>query len=363
MQVVVTGGGGFVGSHVVERYAKDRAEVLALDNFARWSTLGTHPLGKGIERYNWDHIGKLPHVSREEVDVRDAKAVEAAVRHADVIVHTAGQVAVTTSVADPRTDFEINVGGTFNVLEGARKSGSDPVIVFCSTNKVYGSAVNLIPVRDEGTRYAFDLKAYADGIPETLPTDLVHHTPYGASKFDADVYVQEYAHTYGLRTGVFRMSCIYGTRQFGMEDQGWVAHFALSALRGRPLTIYGDGKQVRDVLFVDDLVNAYHAYVERSRQLGGAVFNMGGGPKFTMSLLELLKILEAELGRKIPVTFSDWRPADQKVYISDIRHAQEALGWAPQVAPADGVRRILAWAKTLPSAGRPGPREKRGART
>ena len=363
MQVVVTGGGGFVGSHVVERYAKDGAEVLALDNFARWSTLGTHPLGKGIERYNWDFIGKLPHVTRKEVDVRDAKAVEDAVRHADVIVHTAGQVAVTTSVADPRTDFEINVGGTFNVLEGARKAGSDPAVVFCSTNKVYGSAVNLIPVRDEGTRYAFDLKGYADGIPETLPTDLVHHTPYGASKFDADVYVQEYAHTYGLRTGVFRMSCIYGTRQFGMEDQGWVAHFALSALRGRPLTIYGDGKQVRDVLFVDDLVDAYHAYVERSKQLGGAVFNMGGGPKFTMSLLELLQILETELGRKIPVSFAGWRPADQKVYISDIRHAQETLGWTPTVAPEDGVRRILAWAKTLPSQGKPISSRKRDART
>ena len=342
-RVVVTGGGGFVGSHVVERYAKEGADVLALDNFARWATLGTHPMGKGIERYNWEFIGKLPHVTRKEIDVRDAKAVEAAMQGADVIVHTAGQVAVTTSVVDPRTDFEINVGGTFNVLEGARKAGSDPVVVFCSTNKVYGGAVNGIPVREEATRYAFDDPAFADGIPESFSTDHVHHTPYGASKFDADVYVQEYAHTYGLRTGVFRMSCIYGTRQFGSEDQGWVAHFAISAVLGRPLTIYGDGKQVRDVLFVDDLVEAYQAYVRRSKTLGGQVFNLGGGPAFTMSLLDLVGILETRLNRKLDISFSDWRPADQKVYVSDIRKAGKLLGWSPTVKPADGVRRILDW--------------------
>ncbi len=349
-RVVVTGGGGFVGSHVVERFAKEGADVLALDNFARWSTLGTHPLGKGIERYNWDFIGKLPHVTRKEIDVRDAKAVEEAVQGADVIVHTAGQVAVTTSVADPRTDFEINVGGTFNVLEGARRSGSDPVIVFCSTNKVYGSAVNYIPVREDGKRYAFDSKAFADGIPETLSTDLVHHTPYGASKFTADVYVQEYAHTYGLRTGVFRMSCIYGTRQFGSEDQGWVAHFAISAVLGRPLTIYGDGKQVRDVLYVDDLVDAYQAYVSRSKKLKGQVFNVGGGPTFTMSLLELVALLEKQLGRKLKVTFSEWRPADQKVYISNIARAKEVLGWSPKIPPEEGVKRLLKWFESQPFA-------------
>ncbi len=349
-RVVVTGGGGFVGSHVVERYAKEGADVLALDNFSRWSTLGTHPMGKGIERYNWDFIGKLPHVTRKEVDVRDAKAIESALKGADVIIHTAGQVAVTTSVVDPRTDFEINVDGTFNVLEGARKAGTDPVVVFCSTNKVYGGNVNLIRVREDGTRYALDDPAFAYGIPESFSTDHAHHTPYGASKFDADVYVQEYAHTYGLRTGVFRMSCIYGTRQFGMEDQGWVAHFAISAVLGRPLTIYGDGKQVRDVLYVEDLVNAYQAYVARSKQLGGQVFNMGGGPGFTMSLLELVEILENQLGRKLELTFSEWRPADQKVYISDIRKAGKALDWAPRVGPEDGVRRILAWLRAQRSA-------------
>ncbi len=348
MKVVVTGGGGFVGSHVVERYAKSGNQVLAIDSFARTATLGNHFLGPKVNRYNWEYIARLPGVTRLEGDVRDAKAMEKAMQGADVIVHTAAQVAVTTSMKDPRTDFEINVVGTFNVLEAARKSGTDPAIVFCSTNKVYGDHVNAIPVREEATRYVFSDPAFKLGIPESFETDRCHHTPYGASKLAADLFVQEYARSYGLRTGVFRMSCIYGTRQFGMEDQGWVAHFALSAFFGKPLTIYGDGKQVRDVLFVESLVDAYEAYVERSRQLGGQVFNMGGGARFTMSLRELLSILEDELGRKIPVAYGDWRPADQKVYVSDVRQASKELGWKPRIRPEDGVVRILRWIRGQP---------------
>ena len=355
MKVVVTGGGGFVGSHVVERYAKKGNEVLAIDSFARAATLGDHFLGPSVSRYNWDYISRLAGVTRLEADVRDAKAMEKAIRGADAIVHTAAQVAVTTSMADPRTDFDINVIGTFNVLEGARKSGSDPALVFCSTNKVYGDHVNAIPVREEATRYVFDDPAFAQGIPESFDTDHCHHTPYGASKLAADLYVQEYARSYGLRTGVFRMSCIYGTRQFGMEDQGWVAHFALSAYFGKPLTIYGDGKQVRDVLFVEDLVDAYEAYVARSAQLGGRVLNIGGGPGFTLSLLELLSFLESDLGRKIRPSRAAWRPADQKVYVSDIRKASEDLGWRPKTNPEDGVRRISNWIR----GGSLGKREER----
>ena len=343
MKVVVTGGGGFVGSHVVERFAKQGHDVLALDNFSRWATLGEHFLGPWVKTYNWDYIGRIEGVTREELDIRDAKAVEMAVRDADVIVHAAAQVAVTTSMKDPRTDFEINTVGTFNVLESARKSGSDPTIVFCSTNKVYGDNVNRIPVREEATRYVFDDPRYAHGIPEDLPTDLCHHSPYGASKFAADLYVQEYAHSYGMKAGVFRMSCIYGTRQFGMEDQGWVAHFAISASLGKPITIYGDGKQVRDVLFVEDLVDAYEAFVDRAPRSGGKVLNAGGGPAFTMSLLELTSMLERDLGRTIPVSYADWRPADQRVYISDTRRARTELGWEPRIRPEDGVKRILEW--------------------
>jgi CDP-paratose 2-epimerase len=344
MRVLVTGGGGFVGSHVVEHLAKEGNEVLAIDSFARRTTLGDHFLGPAVSRYNWDRIASLSGVSRLEVDVRDAIAIGNATKNAEAIVHTAAQVAVTASVKDPRTDFDINVVGTANVLEGARKSGTNPVIIFCSTNKVYGDHVNQIPVREKGARYVFDDPHFAQGIPESVEIDNCHHSPYGVSKLAADLYVQEYARSYGLPTAVFRMSCIYGTRQFGMEDQGWVAHFALSALAGRPLTVYGDGKQVRDLLFVDDLVDAYEAYLTRARYLGGRVFNLGGGIDFTLSLLELLSFLESRLNRRIAVSYADWRPADQRVYISDIRRAREVLGWTPKVTPTAGIQRVLEWA-------------------
>jgi CDP-paratose 2-epimerase len=345
VKVLVTGGGGFVGSHVVERFAKKGHEVLAIDSFARTATLGDHFLGPAVARYNWEHIANLPGVTRLEVDVRDSEAIDKATRNAEAIVHTAAQVAVTTSIRDPKTDFDINVVGTANVLEGARKSGLSPAVIFCSTNKVYGDHVNQIPVRAQPTRYEFDDPGFAQGIPESIEVDNCHHSPYGVSKLAADLYVQEYARSYGLPTAVFRMSCIYGTRQFGMEDQGWVAHFALSAIAGRPLTIYGDGKQVRDVLFVDDLVNAYEAYLSRSRQLGGRVFNIGGGTDFTLSLLELLSLLESRLNRRIAVSYSDWRPADQRVYISDIRRVREELGWSPRVTPKEGIQRLVGWAQ------------------
>jgi len=344
VKILVTGGAGFIGSHVVERMAKEGHQVLAIDSFARTAILGEHFLGKSVDRYNWEHIGKLPGVTLLEADVRDASVMDRAIRDAGAVVHTAAQVAVTTSVKDPKTDFDINVVGTINVMEAARKAGSNPTVIFCSTNKVYGDHVNQIPVRAQKTRYAFDDPAFAQGIPESLQIDHCHHTPYGVSKLAADLYVQEYSRSYGIPTAVFRMSCIYGTRQFGGEDQGWVAHFALSAVAGRPLTIYGDGKQVRDVLFVDDLVDAYNAYLGRANQLGGQVLNIGGGANFTLSLVELLSQLEGQLKRKIPVSSADWRPADQKVYISDIRKARDRLGWSPKVSPEEGIRRLIQWA-------------------
>jgi CDP-paratose 2-epimerase len=347
VRVVVTGGGGFVGSHVVERYARMGDEVLAVDALSRSAILGEHFFGRAASRYNWERVGSLPLVKREEVDVRDAPRIAAAMAGADCIFHTAAQVAVTTSVKDPRTDFETNVVGTVNVLEGARLSGADPVVIFCSTNKVYGDHVNEIPVREEPTRYEFADPRFIRGIPESFETDGTHHTPYGASKLAADLYVQEYARTYGLRTAVFRMSCIYGAHQFGLEDQGWVAHFALSALFGRPLTIYGDGKQVRDILFVDDLVDAYSSYVVRSRQLGSRVYNLGGGTQNTTSLLELLSALKTSLNRTASISYADWRAADQKVYISDTTRAKEELQWSPKVSPQTGVARMLAWGSTL----------------
>lgn len=346
MKVVVTGGAGFVGSHVAERFARAGHAIVALDSFARATVLGQHFLGKVVSRYNWNRLANIPSVELIEGDVRDERTVDKVTREADVIVHTAAQVAVTTSVLDPRTDFETNVIGTENILEGARKSGSDPVIIFSSTNKVYGDRVNRIPIGLSNDRYTFDDPRFYQGVPETLGIDECHHTPYGASKLAADLLVQEYARSYGLRTAVFRMSCIYGPRQFGNEDQGWLAHFVLSGLTSRPITIYGDGKQVRDVLFVDDLVDAYEAYVSHSRQLGGRVFNIGGGPEFTLSLLELVALLEGLLHRKLVLSFSGWRPADQRVYVSDNHRLHSDLGWTPKVAPKDGVHRMVEWASS-----------------
>jgi CDP-paratose 2-epimerase len=257
----------------------------------------------------------------------------------DAIVHVAAQVAVTTSVKSPRTDFEINTLGTFNVLEVAR--ANDASVVYTSTNKVYGENVNRIPVVEKETRYEFSEPRYRNGIPEDFSTDLTGHSPYGCSKLAADSYVQDYAHTYGLKTGVFRMSCIYGERQFGVEDQGWVAWFGIATLTGKPITIYGDGKQVRDVLHVSDLVEAFDKFLDSS--LKHAVCNIGGGPSNSLSLIELLSLLEKMTGKTPRLTYTDWRTADQKVYISNISRAKEIMSWVPKVTPSEGVGRLIKW--------------------
>ena len=271
-------------------------------------------------------------------DLRDFQALRKIAKEVKIIVHTAAQVAVSSSLKDPRTDFETNVAGTFNVLETARLA--DSAVVFCSTNKVYGENVNALRIIEKRTRYSYD-PAHASGIGESFSLDHTGHSPYGSSKLSADIYVQDYAHTYGLKTGVFRMSCIYGERQFGVEDQGWLAWFIIASLIGKPITIFGDGKQVRDVLYVKDLVEAFDRFL-RSKLKNG-VFNMGGGPRNTLSLLELLEELRRLTGKYPQVSFSAWRSADQKVYISDIRKARKQLGWNPTISPLQGVSRVLTW--------------------
>jgi len=337
MVILVTGGAGFIGSHVAEHYAKEGNEVIVFDNLSRADVLKKRA---GEPLYNWNYLkNNYRNVVLVKDDVRDFKQVKSALKDVDTIVHTAAQVAVTTSLSDPRTDFEINALGTFNILEAARLN--DAALVFCSTNKVYGENVNQIPVREEGKRYVFADEKYRDGIPEAFPTDLCAHSPYGCSKLAADLYVQDYAHTYGLKTGVFRMSCIYGERQLGVEDQGWVAWFVIATLTDKPITIYGDGKQVMDVLHVSDLVEAFNKFLNSN--LKHEVFNVGGGPKNTLSLLELLDLLKS-LTRKSPkVFFANWRPVDQKVYISNISKSKRLLGWEPKVTPEDGVKRLIAW--------------------
>jgi len=342
-RVLVTGGAGFVGSHAAEFYAERGADVTILDNLSRIDTLETADETRATGAYNWQYLGETyPDIDRIEGDVRDTKLVADVVDGHDAVVHTAGQVAVTSSLTDPQTDFEVNAAGTLNVLEAARRADSDPSVVFASTNKVYGDNVNDVPVRDEGDRYWYDDPAFDDGIPETLSIDGCEHTPYGVSKLAGDLYVQDYAARGVVDAAAFRMSCIYGTRQFGNEDQGWVAHFILSTLRDEPLTIYGDGKQVRDVLYVDDLIRAYDAFL--SDPAGkSAVYNVGGGAEHTTSLLELLDELEAQTGKRSELTFDEWREGDQKVYVSDTTRAQQELDWEPTVDPATGVRKFRDW--------------------
>jgi CDP-paratose 2-epimerase len=338
-KILVTGGAGFVGSHVAESHAKRGNDVVVLDNLSR-----EHLLGKGYQNanYNWSHLERYDNVKLIKGDVTNFEELKEATKDVDAIIHTAAQTAVTMSLTNPKTDFMINTLGTFNILEAARKFCNNPAIIFCSTNKVYGNNVNEINVVEKETRYIFEDK-FKNGVPETFPIDLCEHTPYGCSKLAGDLYTQDYAKVYGLKTAVFRMSCIYGPRQFGVEDQGWIAWFIIATLIGKPITIYGDGKQVRDVLYVKDLVNAFDAFLQRKNQLSGEVFNIGGGPQNTLSLLELLNMLEKLTGKRSKTKFSEWRPSDQKVYISNISKAKEKLGWNPKVSPKKGVKKLVNW--------------------
>ncbi len=332
-KILITGGAGFVGSNLTDHFLKKGYEVVVFDNLSRSGT------EKNIE-WKSNHNTKLEFIKD---DIRNFDPLSSATKNVDFIFHTAGQVAVTTSIKNPREDFEINALGSFNVLEAARKANSDPIVVFTSTNKVYGNNVNNIPLTEKETRYEFVDTKYVNGIPEDFPTDADEHTPYGSSKYTADIYVRDFSTIYSLKTVTFRMSCIYGTRQFGNEDQGWVAYFTISSFFNKPIVIYGNGKQVRDVLFIDDLVRAFELACQNTQKTKGKVYNIGGGAKNTMSLLELLKFLET-LGLKPNYTFDDWRPADQKVYISDVSKAIE-FSWEPKISPEEGVKKLLEWVK------------------
>ncbi len=337
-RVLVTGGAGFVGSHAAERFSQ-AAEVVVLDNLSRMKLLGRDAPQE--QDFNWQRLKNIKNVSLVNGDVRDAALVQRLAKDCDVIIHAAAQTAVTASVANPSEDFSTNVVGTFNVLEAARKAAGDVAVVFCSTNKVYGSGPNGIPITEEKTRYAYSSSGFS-GVPEDFGVDLCEHTPYGCSKLAGDLYCQDYAKLYGVATGIFRMSCIYGTRQFGVEDQGWVAHFAISAVTGRPVTLFGDGKQVRDVLFVSDLLDAYEAFIAKSPSLKGEVFNLGGGRENTISLLELAQLL-SELGTPLEHSFAGWRPSDQRVFVADTSKARRVLGWRPKISPAEGVKKLHGW--------------------
>jgi CDP-paratose 2-epimerase len=330
---LITGGAGFIGSNYVSRLLQRGEKVTIYDNLSR-----------GGARINLQWLQSTYGKETFELitgDVRDTAAIRNAASRADVIVHLAAQVAVTTSVIEPREDFEINALGTFNVLEAGRASGRNPVVLYTSTNKVYGGMED-VKVVEEATHYRY--QDFPLGISETQPLDF--HSPYGCSKGCGDQYVRDYQRIYGLPTVVFRQSCIYGPRQFGIEDQGWLAWFAIAALTGKPITIYGNGKQVRDVLFVEDLLDGYDAALERINKVSGQVFNIGGGPDKVISVwTEFGPMLEQMIGHPIPVGWSDWRPGDQRIYVSDIRKAHLELDWEPKVSPAEGLKRMFEWVK------------------
>lgn len=337
MRILITGGAGMVGSHAACYFAKKKCKIIVLDNLMRSKLFGYSK--KSVE-YNWHYLSRYKNIERIKADIRDKEILRKIFKKGiDVVIHAAAQPGVGFSIKNPEEDFSINAHGTFNVLEAARilcKTGC--VFIYCSSNKVYGENVSKIPILERSKRYIFKR---IKGINEKMNIDLTAHTPYGASKYIGDLYTQEYAHTYNMRTCVFRMSCIYGTRQFGLEDQGWLAHFIISNLMDRAITVYGDGKQVRDVLYVEDLIRAFDKFIRNKSARD--VFNIGGGPSNTISLLESIEIIEKYTKKKTKVRFGDWRLSDQKVYISDISKVEKILQWSPEIDIKEGIKKLTSW--------------------
>lgn len=328
--VLITGGAGFIGSNLAEHLlATTPFRIRIFDNLSR----------QGVA-VNIAWLKSLPGASTRleimEEDVRDSRALRRAVRDVSEIYHFAAQVAVTTAVADPATDFEINVRGTFNMLEAARLGGHRPFILFTSTNKVYG-ALTRVPIQEDGTHYSPSLADFR-GVDELEPLDF--HSPYGCSKGAADQYVRDYGRIYHMPTVVFRMSCIAGPRQFGNEDQGWVAHFLYSVLAGRTITVYGDGYQVRDVLHVHDLVAAMRAVGNAKRRRNGEIYNLGGGKERSISVIEMLKLIEKRTGGPLRLRYCDVRPGDQPMYITNTAKLEQETGWRARHSLSDTLDSI-----------------------
>lgn len=334
--VLITGGAGFIGANLADKFLSMGRPVLIFDNLSR----------AGVEKNVVQLKEKYGDLLRVDIaDVRNVHSVRRAVGDAEAVFHFAAQVAVTTSITDPAMDFEVNARGTLNVLEALRltrgQSKKAPPLIFTSTNKVYG-ALEDMKITAHGTRYLPESAGlFSFGVGEEKP--LAFHSPYGCSKGAADQYALDYAKTFGLPACVFRMSCIYGPRQMGTEDQGWVAHFLISAIEGRAITIYGDGMQVRDVLFVDDLVSAFLLGLKNMDTITGQAFNIGGGPGNSISLVEFLDLIEEVRGEKPKVAYSNWRPADQKYFISDTRRFRAATGWTPKTDVVTGVGALHDW--------------------
>ena len=329
---LITGGAGFIGTNLAARLLSEGKRVMIYDNLFR----------DGVEQnLQWLQAEYGKNLMIQIADINEKRILQQCVNHASVIFHFSAQVAVTSAVINPVHDFQVNLKGTFHLLEAIRNSKHQPPLLFTSTNKVYGNLQD-IGMEENRTRYQpSDRKIRKYGINEKMPLDF--HSPYGCSKGAADQYILDYSRCYGLKTAVFRMSCIYGPHQFGTEDQGWVAHFLISALENKPVYIYGNGKQVRDILFVEDLVDAFQLAHKNIDKLQGEVFNIGGGPKNTVSLLEILNLIKEKAGKEMKISFEDWRTGDQQYYVSNTSKFQEATGWAPQYSVDEGVEALMRW--------------------
>lgn len=334
-RILITGGAGFIGVNAARYFVKKGWHVIVFDNFSRRGTdINIRELKKDCPQYLTVVKGDI---------VKDMPLLVKEVAKADAVLHLAAQVAVTSSIEDPKHDFTTNAIGTHNVLEAVRESKKKPPLVYSSTNKVYGSLPHL-PVEAKKDRYVFkNKKIERHGVSEFEPLDF--HSPYGCSKGSADQYVLDYARIYGLKTVVFRQSCIYGEHQFGVEDQGWVAWFTIAVMRKKPITIYGNGKQVRDVLYVGDLVQLYERAFKNIKKVSGKAFNIGGSPENTLSLIECLRHLEGAFGIKIPLKFSSVRAGDQPIFVADTRKAHAELGWKPTTPFSVGFTRMFSWMK------------------
>jgi CDP-paratose 2-epimerase len=332
VHALITGGAGFIGSNLADRLAQWGHYVTLYDSLARPGT------EINLAWLQQRHPNNITHV---RADIRDRIALKEAAQAADVVFHLAAQVAVTTSMVEPIEDFAVNVEATVHLLDALRKCDTPAPLIFASTNKVYGDLADVALTRTNDAYLPDNPKVRDHGIDETRPLDF--HTPYGCSKGAADQYVLDYARSFGVPTTVLRMSCIYGPRQMGTEDQGWVAHFAIRALEGRPISIFGDGCQVRDILNVSDAVAAYIGAWRNIDRVKGRAFNLGGGPTNAISLRQLLRHLETIVGHPVPIENFDWRAGDQKYYVSDMRAAVEALNLRPVISWRDGVDALVRW--------------------
>jgi CDP-paratose 2-epimerase len=329
--ILITGGAGFIGSNLADRLAGQGHEVIVYDALSR----------AGVDRnLAWLKSRHGSRITSIVGDVRDEDQLARAACDAKAVFHMAAQVAVTTSLVDPREDFDINVRGTVNLLDAIRLRGEPVPVIFASTNKVYGDLADIC-VEQHGDRYEPRALVSRRGVDESRRLDF--HTPYGCSKGAADQYVLDYARSFAIPTVVFRMSCIYGQRQMGTEDQGWVAHFLIRALERRPITIYGDGKQVRDILDVGDAVNAYVGALENIDRVAGRAFNLGGGPENAISLRELIDEIREITGRDVELRFEDWRQGDQRWYVSDTHEARTTLSLPRPRGWREGVARLAEW--------------------